>query len=35
MTFRESIELNKRLGVKHTPELKESVVDPPLAEAHR
>jgi glycerophosphoryl diester phosphodiesterase len=28
MTFRESIELNKRLGVKHTPELKESVVDP-------
>jgi glycerophosphoryl diester phosphodiesterase len=23
MTFRESIELNKRLGVKHTPELKE------------
>ena len=28
MTFKESIELNKRLGVKHTPELKESVVDP-------
>ena len=28
MTLRESIELNKRLGVKHTPELKESVVDP-------
>jgi glycerophosphoryl diester phosphodiesterase len=28
MTLRESIELNERRGVKHTPELKESVVDP-------
>lgn len=28
MTLKESIDLNKRLGVKHTPELKESVVDP-------
>ena len=28
MTLRESIELNRRNGVKHTPELKESVVDP-------
>jgi glycerophosphoryl diester phosphodiesterase len=28
MTLRESIELNERNGVKHTPELKESVVDP-------
>lgn len=28
LTFRESIELNQKLGVKHTPELKESVVDP-------
>jgi glycerophosphoryl diester phosphodiesterase len=28
MTLRESIELNQMLGVKHTPELKESVVDP-------
>ncbi|MBC8118449.1 MAG: glycerophosphodiester phosphodiesterase [Burkholderiaceae bacterium] len=28
MTFRESIALNKRNGVKHTPELKESVIDP-------
>ena len=28
MTLKESIELNKRHGVKHTPELKESVVDP-------
>ena len=27
MTLKESIELNKRHGVKHTPELKESVVD--------
>lgn len=26
----ESIELNERLGVKHTPELKESVVDDPV-----
>jgi glycerophosphoryl diester phosphodiesterase len=26
--LRESIELNQKLGVKHTPELKESVVDP-------
>jgi len=30
MTLRESIELNQKLGVKHTPELKESVVDPAL-----
>ena len=28
MTLKESIELNQRHGVKHTPELKESVVDP-------
>jgi glycerophosphoryl diester phosphodiesterase len=28
MTLKESIELNESLGVKHTPELKESVVDP-------
>jgi glycerophosphoryl diester phosphodiesterase len=28
MTLRESIELNERNGVKHTPELKESVIDP-------
>lgn len=28
MTLRESIELNQRNGVKHTPELKESVIDP-------
>jgi glycerophosphoryl diester phosphodiesterase len=28
MTLAESIELNERNGVKHTPELKESVVDP-------
>jgi glycerophosphoryl diester phosphodiesterase len=28
LTLRESIELNQKLGVKHTPELKESVVDP-------
>ena len=28
MTLKESIELNERQGVKHTPELKESVVDP-------
>ncbi len=28
MTFKESIELNQRNDVKHTPELKESVVDP-------
>jgi glycerophosphoryl diester phosphodiesterase len=28
MTLRESIRLNKKLGVTHTPELKESVVDP-------
>ena len=28
MTLKESIELNKRNDVKHTPELKESVVDP-------
>ena len=28
MTLKESIELNERRGVKHTPELKESVVDP-------
>ncbi len=28
LTLRESIELNEKNGVKHTPELKESVVDP-------
>ena len=28
LTLKESIELNEKLGVKHTPELKESVVDP-------
>lgn len=28
LTLKESVELNKRHGVKHTPELKESVVDP-------
>ena len=31
MTLKESIELNKRHGVKHTPELKESVVTSPPA----
>jgi glycerophosphoryl diester phosphodiesterase len=30
MTLRESIKLNQRNGVKHTPELKESVIDPKL-----
>jgi glycerophosphoryl diester phosphodiesterase len=28
MTLKESIDLNRQLGIKHTPELKESVVDP-------
>jgi glycerophosphoryl diester phosphodiesterase len=30
MTLRESIQLNQSLGVKHTPELKESVMDPAI-----